>query len=70
MRRWQSRNGLQATYGNLLESFIEAGHTKCAEVICEVLRKKCELGNNIMAIALPIHYVGGVFTNTGFYPLG
>ena len=45
LRRWQSKQGIRATYGNLLESFVQAGHTECAEVLCEVLRKKCE-GNS------------------------
>ena len=42
LRRWQSKQGIRATYGNLLELFVQAGHTECAEVLCEVLRKKCE----------------------------
>ena len=42
LRRWQSRQANRATYGNLLELFVQAGHTQCAEVLCEVLRKKCE----------------------------
>ena len=42
---WQSKQGIRATYGNLLELFVQAGHTQCAEVLCEVLRKKCE-GNS------------------------
>ena len=45
LRRWQSKQGIRATYGNLLELFVQAGHTQCAEVLCEVLRKKCE-GNS------------------------
>ena len=28
------------TYGNLLELFLMAGHSECAEAVCEVLRKK------------------------------
>ena len=42
LRRWQTKQGLRATYGNLLELFVNAGHTQCAEAVCEVLRKKCE----------------------------
>ena len=45
LRKWQSKQGIGATYGNLLELFVQAGHTQCAEVLCEVLRKKCE-GNS------------------------
>ena len=45
LRKWQSKQGIGATYGNLLELFVQSGHTQCAEVLCEVLRKKCE-GNS------------------------
>ena len=31
-----------ASYGNLLQLFVDAGHTKCAEALCELLRRKCE----------------------------
>jgi hypothetical protein len=43
LRRWKSKQGLRATYGNLLELFVEAGHTQCAEAICEVIRGKSML---------------------------
>ena len=33
----------RATYGNLLQVFVDAGHGRCAEALCEVLRKKCEI---------------------------
>ena len=48
LRRWQSKLGLEATYGKLLELFEQAGHTQCAEALCEVLKMKCtcELSNN------------------------
>ena len=49
LRRWKNKQGPRATYGNLLEVFVRAGHTQCAEAVCEVLRKKCEL-----AIAKPL----------------
>lgn len=42
LRRWQNKQGLHATYGNLLEVFVKAGHKECAEALCGVLRKKCE----------------------------
>jgi len=42
LRRWKSNQWLGATYGNLLESFVQASHTQCAEAVCEVLRKKCK----------------------------
>ena len=43
MKRWRSSKGLGATYGNLLEVFVKAGHSRCAKTLCEVLRKKCEV---------------------------
>ena len=39
---WKEKRGPAATYGNLLEVCVKAGHTQSAEAICEVLRKKCE----------------------------
>ena len=35
---------IQATYGNLLQVFVDAGHTQCAEALCALLRGKCEVG--------------------------
>ena len=46
MRRWQNKLGFKATYGKLLELFEQAGHAQCAEALCQVLKKKCELSNN------------------------
>jgi hypothetical protein len=40
LTRWRNKQGLEATYGNLLQLFEKAGHGKCAETVCEVLRKK------------------------------
>ena len=37
---WKDKQGLAATYGNLLELFETAGHSQCAEVVCEMLQKK------------------------------
>ena len=42
LQKWKLKQGLAATYGNLLELFVKAGHTRCAEALCEVLREKCE----------------------------
>ena len=42
LSRWKRKQGLAATYGNLLELFVKAGHTQCAEALCKVLREKCE----------------------------
>ena len=39
LRRWKEKHG---TYGNLLKVCVKAGHTRSAEAICEVLRKKCK----------------------------
>ena len=33
---WKDKQGLAATYENLLELFETAGHSQCAEVVCEV----------------------------------
>ena len=43
LRRWQRNHGLRATYGNLLEVFVGAYRADCAEVLCGILRRKCEL---------------------------
>ena len=42
------KQGLQATYGNLLEVFVRAGLADCAEMVCEVLRKKCEHSTSVL----------------------
>ena len=39
---WKIKQGPKATYGNLLELCVKAGHMQCAEAVCEVLRKKCK----------------------------
>ncbi len=39
LRRWKTRQGPRATYRNLLELFVKAGHP---EAVCKVLRNKCE----------------------------
>ena len=43
LRSWQRNLGLKATYGKLFELFVQAGHSQCAEALCEVLRKRCGL---------------------------
>jgi hypothetical protein len=40
LRTWKSRQGVGATYGNLLRLFETAEHAACAGAVCEVLRKK------------------------------
>ena len=42
LRKWQGKLGFGATYGKLLGVFVQAEHTECAEVLCEVIKKKCE----------------------------
>ena len=37
---WKDKQGLEATYGILLELFETAGHSQCAKAVCEVLKKK------------------------------
>ena len=43
LRRWKSKQGLRATYGNLLELCVNAGHSMCAEAVCQVLRNRCSI---------------------------
>ena len=38
--KWKVKQGLQATYRNLLKLCCDGGHTSSAEAICEVLRKE------------------------------
>ena len=65
MRRWKNYQGLHATYGNLLELFVNAGHTQCAEAVCEVLRKKCESSVLVtIVITLPAHAQQGVIVHS------
>ena len=40
LKRWRNRCGLHATYGNLLKLCVEAKYTKCAQVICDILKRK------------------------------
>ena len=37
---WKMKNGLNATYGCLLDAFLNAGHNICAEVLCRALKKR------------------------------
>ena len=37
---WKNQQGMSATYRNLLELFETAGHSQCAEIVIEMLRKK------------------------------
>ena len=40
LRRWRSSQGLRANFGSLLELFVKAGHSMCAEAVCDLLKKK------------------------------
>ena len=52
LRKWKSKKGLKATYGNLLELLLKAGHSTCAEVLCKLLKSKCEFAAIETAISL------------------
>lgn len=36
------KQGLDATYENLLKLFVEAEFTEYADVLCDVIREKCK----------------------------
>ena len=59
------KQGLRATYGNLLELFVNAGHTQCAEAVCEVLRKKCESRVNNCNIIIISTVLFNVYCRSG-----
>ena len=40
LRRWKSKQGLGATYRNLMEIFEKAGHEQCAKALCDALKKR------------------------------
>ena len=40
LRTWQNLQALDGTYRNLLAVFVGAKHSKCAQALCEVLRKR------------------------------
>ena len=40
LRVWKSKNGLRATYKNLLGKFLTARHEAGVKAVCEVLQKK------------------------------
>ena len=39
---WKEKKGFDATYKNLLELFLKADHTECADTICTVLKRRGE----------------------------
>lgn len=47
LKRWKTKKDHLATYGNLLRLCVRAGDTQCANVVCEVLNKKCEYVNSV-----------------------
>ena len=40
LRKWKEKQGLHATYGNLLRVCCEGGDASTASTICEVLRRR------------------------------
>jgi hypothetical protein len=40
LRRWKNKEGLGATYANLLDLFMKARHQKGVEALMTVLNKK------------------------------
>ena len=40
LKIWKGKEGLRATYGNLLRVCCEGGDTSTAEAICHTLREK------------------------------
>lgn len=40
LRKWKEKQGLHATYDNLLMVCCEAGHTTAVQAICDVLNKR------------------------------
>ena len=40
LRKWKEKEGLRATYGNLLRVCCEGGDMSTAQVICDTLREK------------------------------
>ena len=37
---WKNKQGLGATYGNLLDLFAKTERTECAKALCVVLKRK------------------------------
>ena len=52
LRIWQNRQALDSTYRNLLEVFVRAKHSKCAQALCEVLRKRSKNSKFFLSIYL------------------
>jgi hypothetical protein len=38
LSKWKVKKGSEATYMKLLRIFVTARHSKCAEVLCDVLK--------------------------------
>ena len=60
LKVWKRRQ-VQATYGNLLQALVDAGEAQCAETLCKVLRKKCNLAMN--------HYYNCMLLVMVYYPV-
>ena len=42
LRTWRDKLGHEATYGKLLKIFVKANCAHYADILCEVVSKKCE----------------------------
>ncbi len=42
LKTWMNKMMLDATYGNLLKVFVEAGHSDCAKKLFDLLEEKGE----------------------------
>lgn len=40
LSEWKMKNGFDATYANLLQVFLNAGHSVCANRLCGLLRAR------------------------------
>ena len=64
LRRWQRNQRPRATYGKLLELFVQAGCVECAEAVCKVLRKSSNerpLNQSTKATDQEIQYFEGTY---------
>ena len=43
LKLWKAKFGRNATYGKLLNILVNSGHAELVEVLCDLLKKKCEL---------------------------
>ena len=53
LRKWKEKEGLHATYGNLLRVCCEGGDTSTAQVICHTLREKTKEEGKYSTTCIP-----------------